>query len=396
MQPEYIKVIECRVCHSKNILDLGIKKNFFLLNLNQTVTLSYGICSNCHFIFHNEYVGDAFLTHYYQQSPMLRRKESSPEEKSQYQRQAGFLSRYIDLKQSKILEIGAHTGNFLVHLKEKYNCDPYFDELSEEAKKILLEQPGLRDYRAGQSTKIDVVILRHVLEHIFDLDGFLSYVKSILSQHGTLFIEVPDWSAFDDHTDPLIFEHLNQFNSFNLTLLLKRNGFSCETMEKSIIADDPATPNRVVRILAKRSAVSELGSPKIVDDVQQFYAANYDYVNKAVNALVAKLGSQKTVALYPASHQTFMTLYESDLIKANIIGMFDIDAKKHGKKVRGIEIFPSEKLKEVQPDVILLLTFGAFAFEIIKYFKSMGLKADVITLNQILGREASPDVALTT
>lgn len=385
MKPKMIQVDYCRICHSKELIDLGIHKQFYLLNVDQTIPLSYALCSHCHFLFHSSYVGDEFLNYYYQKSPMLRRKDPSEQEINQYQRQASFLERTIDLKNKKILEIGAHTGGFLVYLKNKHQSKVYFDELSEEARKVLLSVEGLNDYRADtKKEKVDIIVLRHVFEHIFDLTSFMNYLTSILNEQGVLFIEVPDWSCWDASTDPLIFEHLNQFNTFNLALLLKQHGFMIETQEKSIVADDPATPNRVVRLIAKPSSYRWTKKDILKDEFKNFYKINHEKVNEAVNQLVAKLDKRKKVALYPASHQTFMTILESDILKANIIGMFDIDQKKHGRVVNGVKVFPAEQLKQENPDLILLLTYGGFEFEIKKFFNSLGLKSEIITLRQLL------------
>ena len=60
MKPEYIKVSHCRVCGSDNISDSIVNKNYYLINLNQTIHLSYVVCQECQFIFQGEYVGDKF------------------------------------------------------------------------------------------------------------------------------------------------------------------------------------------------------------------------------------------------------------------------------------------------------------------------------------------------
>ena len=78
MNPKLVPVHTCRVCGSGNIRSLGIKRRYYLSNLNQTVELSYAVCEACQFIFQGEYVGDEFLNYYYSQSPMLRRNKTKP------------------------------------------------------------------------------------------------------------------------------------------------------------------------------------------------------------------------------------------------------------------------------------------------------------------------------
>ena len=232
MEPTFTRVEHCRVCDSKQVLGLGVRRNYYLANIDQTIPMPYAICQDCQFIFQSEYVGDEFLNYYYRQSPMLRRKEPTVFEIGQNERQGEFLSRHVELTGKRVLEIGAHAGAFLRHLYKHFDCTAYFEELSEEARVVLASQVGLHDFRSLEGDKkVDVVILRHVLEHIFDLEAFLTYVRSILAEGGSLFIEVPDWTYFDAHTDPFIFEHLNQFNTAGLVHLLRRTGWQVEALE---------------------------------------------------------------------------------------------------------------------------------------------------------------------
>ncbi|MBN1548071.1 MAG: methyltransferase domain-containing protein [Syntrophaceae bacterium] len=384
MNPARIPVTHCRACKSFQVIDLGISKNYYLANLDQTLRIPYRVCKDCQFIFQGEYVGDEFLNHYYRHSPMLRRKEPTPYEVGQNERQSEFLSRHISLYGRKVLEIGAHAGAFLIHLHQSFNCDAYFEELSEEARMVLSSQPSLTDFRSvTERHSMDLLVVRHVLEHIFDLDHFLDNVKLILRPDGYLFIEVPDWSFFDSHTDPLIFEHLNQFNTYSLIVLLRRLGWQIDAVEKSIHPDDPATPNRVQRLLARRTLLPQLGSDNIADLFKRYAAVNYDAWKHALNRMVLELGENTSIALYPASHLTFEALAESNLRSANIIGMFDIDQKKQGKEIMGIKVFPPDVLKMKAPDMILIFTMG-YEREIRESFTAMGLSAKVVSVTELV------------
>jgi len=384
MKPSYSKVKRCRACGSENISATGINKSYYLLNLDQTVSLSYVVCNDCQFIFQGEYVGDEYLEHYYKESPMLRRKEPTEFEIDQNRRQSKFVASHIDIRDKSVLEIGAHAGAFLIYLHQEYGCTAYYNELSNEARQVLSSQEGLVDYSSAPTdTKVDLVILRHVLEHIYDLNSFIDYVRSIAKENSYLFIEVPDWSWLDKQTDPFVFEHINQFSTYNLINFMRKMGWQCEAVEKSIVADDPATPNRVQRLLFTPSVYKCRGGSDVADYVKRFYNEVYAYGNVAIDKLVAGLDKSKKVALYPASHLTFSALCESDLREANLIGIFDIDTKKHGKVVEKIEVYPADRLKVCEPDIILLFTMG-YEREIRNSFDEMGVEAEVISISQII------------
>ena len=384
MKHALTRIEHCRVCHSKRVLDLGVRRNYYLANLDQTISLSYAICQDCHFIFQGEYVGNEFLNYYYQQSPMLRRKEPTVFEVGQNERQGEYLARHMALEGKRVLEIGAHAGAFLHYLYQRFGCTAYFEELSEEARTVLASQEGLHDFQSLKGEKkVDVVILRHVLEHIFDLESFLTYVHSLLAEGGSLFIEVPDWTHFDAHTDPFIFEHLNQFNSAGLMQLLRRTGWQIEALEKSIHPDDPATPNRVQRIVARSTKLPLPGDAAIAEAFRAFAAIQYDGWKTTLNKLLAGEAAGKSIALYPASHLTFEALTESKLGEAHVLGMFDIDAKKQGCEILGLKVFPPEALKDHQPDLIMLFTMG-YEREIRESFITLGLTSRVISITELV------------
>ena len=146
-----------------------------------------------------------------------------------------------------------------------------------------------------------------------------------MSENGNLFIEVPDWSDFDVHTDPFIFEHLHQFSTNGLIHLLGRNGWQVTALEKSIFPNDPATPNRVQRIIAKSSNLPPLGDVSIVKTFQAFSKVQYDGWKFALNNLLESNGLGKSIALYPASHLTFEALTETRLGEKYILGFFYVN-----------------------------------------------------------------------
>ena len=54
---------------------------------------------------------------------------------------------------------------------------------------------GVLRTRSANANRYDVVILRHILEHVHALDRFVSEVRSLITPNGYLVIEVPDFTA---------------------------------------------------------------------------------------------------------------------------------------------------------------------------------------------------------
>ena len=125
-------------------------------------------------------------------------------------------------KNDKILEIGCNDGAFLAELKNrgyekiigiepaldaytiaKANGFPVINDFFTESTSLHL----LEEYY-----KFDLVIVRHVLEHIQNLDDFIKGLNNILKNDGYVLFEVPDFTAFLDYFDYTVWEeHVNYF-----------------------------------------------------------------------------------------------------------------------------------------------------------------------------------------
>lgn len=79
----------------------------------------------------------------------------------------------------------------------------------------------------GPESKADLVVIRHVLEHIDDFSGILGPVSRMLGGDGIFVIEVPDARNIVGQNQyySIFHEHLNYFTLRSLNSLLKKYGF---------------------------------------------------------------------------------------------------------------------------------------------------------------------------
>ncbi|MGD2179773.1 class I SAM-dependent methyltransferase [Lusitaniella coriacea] len=141
-----------------------------------------------------------------------------------------------------VVEIGANDGEFLSFLaKAGYN-----NRLAVEPSMTLANVCSNRGHQVwnahldvAEALKIKeacgfarVVICRHTLEHVPDPQGLLLAMRSLLSEDGLLFLEVPDARVIirDLQGHELWDEHLYYFTSENLSSLLQRSRFHVEEM----------------------------------------------------------------------------------------------------------------------------------------------------------------------
>ncbi|WP_421193221.1 NAD-dependent epimerase/dehydratase family protein [Aeromonas enteropelogenes] len=124
-------------------------------------------------------------------------------------------------KGSKVVEVGCGKGDFL----EMLNRDGYFNvsgyDSSYNGSNPLVERRYLDSLDRLDS---DLVILRHVLEHIPRPHEFLSMLKDVFG-NAYIYIEVPnfDWIVCNETFFDITYEHVNYFSQRSLKYLFSSN-----------------------------------------------------------------------------------------------------------------------------------------------------------------------------
>ena len=73
--------------------------------------------------------------------------------------------------------------------------------------------------------KFDIITAYFVLEHLVDLDSIIKMFSNLLSESGSLIIEVPDANLYNVNYNGLQFEHQHHFQPHSLRTLLNRHKF---------------------------------------------------------------------------------------------------------------------------------------------------------------------------
>ncbi len=165
-------------------------------------------------------------------------------------------------KGRKLLDVGAGTGYFASFMKGK-GFDVKGVEIDPEARSYSIEKFGLdvvppSDFIEGKmGGKFDTITLWHVLEHLYDLNGFMKNFHSHLEEDGTLVIAVPNftsldaghygkyWAAYD------VPRHLWHFSPDSLDKLAKKHGF--KVVQKNTMPFDPFYNSMLSEKLKKSS-----------------------------------------------------------------------------------------------------------------------------------------------
>jgi SAM-dependent methyltransferase len=144
---------------------------------------------------------------------------------------------------STILEIGCGMGGILFPFKMrnyKVKGIDFGEEFVKKGREIGLDLTNESiDQLISQHEKFDLVILSHLLEHIVDLNLFLSKIKKLLSDKGKLFISVPGLKSIHLTYSSDILLYLQNAHSWNfsqntLVALLYNNGFDIIKSDEQI------------------------------------------------------------------------------------------------------------------------------------------------------------------
>ncbi|MFI4938994.1 MAG: class I SAM-dependent methyltransferase [Burkholderiales bacterium] len=226
----------CPLCGgggAKILLTLSFSER---LGLPETVELR--LCDCCDFAYISPRDASGYEKYYASTNNdqldgrMADAYEISLLEAARYQGQVNLLSQLIDQPGPlKVLDIGCGRAGLLRTLQERYPQHQYYGS-DPHIKEEACNSTGITFNRSWKaiSSKFDLIILSHVMEHILDLGEF-SQVTKLLAQTGSLYVEVPDSSRYPDaprreylyYIDRL---HCNHFTPESLRNILQKYGLT--------------------------------------------------------------------------------------------------------------------------------------------------------------------------
>ena len=186
--------MKCPICASTNTEKIYKDRNAGFANIDRTLDLIIETCNDCSFVFQSSAYTDEYdsiardVYKDFKKSDIFPFPNRTPVNRDAVDR----ILRNLPKKEGlNILEIGSNRGDLLFLIKEKLT----------DANIIGVEPTTFENVRVPTinsffkkdlfSTKFDVVILQHTLEHIKYPKDMLNEIAEILSSDGIIYIEVP-------------------------------------------------------------------------------------------------------------------------------------------------------------------------------------------------------------
>jgi SAM-dependent methyltransferase len=258
----------------------------------------------------------------------------------------------------------------------------------------------LEDYIPHASERCDLLIMTHVLEHLYSPDHAMLHAARLLKDDGHLLIEVPSVTSPDEWCAGFFsFEHVSYFSPATITRLLLQNGFDLVTAPQ--LAHD-FHGNPALRCLARKRSP---GQPSTAlppndylraQDVCRSYWVREQAVWRRNDALIKSSieGDLKVVIWGAGIHTSQLLTRCPSLAAVKIEFIADNDPQKQGHRLGLSAIRPVSEIDFTDPDLVVIISTHAGEAEILKTLSERpDLRARIVPLYHSL--EKLPSGATT-
>ncbi len=298
---------------------------------------------------------------------------------SRAQEEVDWLTKRHLLKNNcRILDIGCGTGDFLSSIPDgiqKTGID--IDKSSIE--RARSQHPQIKfihsDFNSIESNEeIDILTMFHVLEHLPTPLETLKNLAKISTENTRLIIEVPiiENGKTNDINGFFSVQHLTHFSRTSLKNILRKSGWE-------ILEWEEKEDYNGCRVLVKKSEVSDIleVSDKERENVYNYFPAWYNSLQN-IEKKIQKINVDKCIIWGGGMHLEFLYQKTSLFNKPIKFIIVDSDRSKQNQKWRGINIYPPEKIKEINKDIPLIISSYGGQESIYKACLDFGKEKDTI------------------
>lgn len=256
----------------------------------------------------------------------------------------------------QVLEIGCFDGSFLSLFggRRLIGCEPNpMGRMAAEryGVKVVPKYFSAADF---EDSSVDLVVMRHLIEHLPEPLEALEACRQIIKAGGRLLIETPNIEhTLTQHVVGNFYhQHLHYFSRESLPLILRRAGFEVvahgiKDFRQFVVA---------AKVDGTREALDESRAPYGVMICSQIdsYRRYLEALRLDMNAWLA--GNPGRIAIYGASSTATGIVYAGGLPSGRLAYLVDADPRKHGKVLPGTDcaVFSPEHLREDPVETVFI------------------------------------------
>ena len=205
----------------------------------RSYTIHNRVCGHCGTVFQSPRMSTVELDEFYAaEYRQIYQGDEGPTKKDlkTQQGRAAFLLEFVSDTVSKIdrhLDIGCSTGLLLTAFRDHYNNQTLGVEPGDSYRQYAQEQgipvyADIADLPCGREDRCDLISMAHVLEHLSNPVGYLTYLRErLLTKNGWLLLEVPNLYCHDSFE----IAHLVSFSAHTLCQTVQKAGFGVVKLE---------------------------------------------------------------------------------------------------------------------------------------------------------------------
>jgi SAM-dependent methyltransferase len=267
---------------------------------------------------------------------------------------------------ARVLDIGCSTGSLLGALRRAGFVDVQGLDPSPESALVAERLHGVRVdvgtlHRVPERTgTFDCICLTGVLEHVWDVDGAMAAITSLLRPGGAVYVEVPDASRY---LDPFIApfedfhtEHVNHFSGATLTALGRRFGLGtawCGPADNDIV---PGATAAVVAVCWRAGGAPAALAPRddaLARSLHAFTAHSAEAWRRMDERLRGDLGASPAFVLWGMGELSMKLLAGTVLAERTAAALVDGNPARHGLQFDGVPVRPPDSVRGGEGPIVV-------------------------------------------
>lgn len=384
---------ECICCGDSGGLNISLG-TFSIAGIGET-EMNLKICNSCGSVIQDPVVSPEVMQFHYENLSNYTNvsRDGRPDSTSieAMTRQTKIIENHITT--GSVFEVGCATGYTLSELKRKgwlvSGCEPSASASNVARKLYEIEvQTGQFENIEIPDKAFDLVLISHVLEHLYEPIKCLKKVNKILKDKGYLLVEVPCLTNPENWGNGYFtFEHINLFSKNTLENCIVKSGF----LPKDVVISLNSSEYPVVTVMAQKvqiesESISYYDSPLEIRELIDTYLQSNESEWNRINILLAKeLNGFKKIVIWGGGVHTSQLLRNTTSIhRDQVVALVDIDASKHGMEICGIKICSSTMVDLSDPAIAIVISSKAYENEIKLFLlNQMNLQSKMICLYQL-------------
>ncbi len=377
MKSEFIRE-RCPICWGKSASSVGHLNYALFDDLKMSGKKNLLSCNTCGMLYDKVSFMESDLKRYYRINAHYAVADTggtggmSDDNKERYDRILDILS---PSRSGRILDYGCGQGGFVARSVAR-GWETVGIEPSKHSRNVGLSA-GLNIYASLKSylkncppAPIETVILSHTLEHMLNPLNAIKKLASI-APNALIYIEVPDANAYLSPAairwHELYFEHICHFHGQALQNLADLVG-----IKTNRTGEIPFSKNQ-----SKTKCIFLAGE---IDGIKRTSITNKHQILKKLPDMpeIPYLKENKFISIWGVSQYAMLLLGSYNGLLKKVNRLFDSSPAKIGRRINGIKIEPSQNLKTLSPNELLLIPKSAALEKMVGLLPEIGFMGQFV------------------